>query len=313
LSGFDRSTQRAEQRGSLEIAPAMRGVFQRAGIASFDDVVALEPTKTDRAVPGRRTYRVELVADERTVPAYVKYTEVSGALRYWLDRLNPRRGDVMRNEWTRLQQLKAAGIPAPEPMAFGQCIDTDGKRRSVVVMAELTGAEQGDFFFHRQQRSLEAQRFRRLKGALIVRIADLARRFHAVGFQHQDFYLCHFWFRPPGRGGDTGGPDDVDDADDLDDPGAYDIWLLDHHRTGRQPLLRRRWIVKDLAQLHFSAEGLFTRTDRVRFLRRYLGRQRLTGADRRLLRAIERKRRRIARHVPRHQYTPAAAPAPAAR
>jgi hypothetical protein len=57
--------------------------------------------------------------------------------------------------------------------------------------------------------------------------------------------------------------------------------------------LSTRWIIKDLAQLDFSADA--TLFEQVRFLRDYLGRP-LKTDDRRLMARIQSKKASISRH-----------------
>ena len=54
--------------------------------------------------------------------------------------------------------------------------------------------------------------------------------------------------------------------------------------------------MKDLAALDYSAGALATRTDRVRFLRAYLGVPRLDADAKRLARAVRRKATFMSRH-----------------
>ena len=114
--------------------------------------------------------------------------------------------------------------------------------------------------------------------AIIHSLARIARTMHGAGLHHQDFYLTHFLVP------NDGSPDEV--------------FVIDLGRARRCRNLSKRWIVKDLAQLDFSASAA-SRSDRARFLKAYLGR-RPTPTDRQFLRRIERKSRAIARHSSRH-------------
>ena len=106
-----------------------------------------------------------------------------------------------------------------------------------------------------------------------------ARRMHGRGAHHQDFYLNHILW--------------------CGEPEHLDLRVIDLGRVGFARRLSRRWIVKDLAQLDYSARGLSC-TDRLRFLRLYLGR-RFTSADRWLVRRIMWKSRQIAAHTEKHR------------
>lgn len=74
---------------------------------------------------------------------------------------------------------------------------------------------------------------------VLVVTADIAAKLHASGLHHQDLYLCHFMMRMPKSG-------------------APEVKLIDAARVRRLPgaILRRRWIVKDLAQFWYSTLGL---------------------------------------------------------
>jgi hypothetical protein len=98
---------------------------------------------------------------------------------------------------------------------------------------------------------------------------------HGHGLHHQDFYLNHLLCR-----GDLAG---------------LDLRVIDLGRVRQHARLSHRWVVKDLAQLDFSARRLSCR-DRLRFLRLYLGRP-FRPADRRLVRQIVLKSWWIAAHT----------------
>ena len=118
---------------------------------------------------------------------------------------------------------------------------------------------------------------------LVVQVADIARRFHAAGFNHRDFYCCHFLTKETW-------------------PGQFDVRLIDLQRVQKRRWLRRRWIVKDLAQLAaMSPDDRVGCREKVLFLRTYLGVRKLRAQDKRLVRDVLRKLsliRRRARHKP---------------
>ena len=106
---------------------------------------------------------------------------------------------------------------------------------------------------------------------LIVQVANIVRRFHAAGFNHRDFYCCHFLIK-----------------ETL--PGRFDVRLIDLQRVQRRRWFRRRWIVKDLAQLaSMSPDEHVGCREKVLFLRTYLGVAKLRPQDKRLVRDVLRK------------------------
>lgn len=111
---------------------------------------------------------------------------------------------------------------------------------------------------------------------VIESTADLAAMLHSQALHHRDLYLCHFFAR-------------------ASDPS--DVRLIDAGRVRRLPgwPVRRRWIVKDLAQFWYSIREVAREEQKVAWLSRYAERR----GDLRILNlrgAIERKCAWIARH-----------------
>ncbi len=115
----------------------------------------------------------------------------------------------------------------------------------------------------------------RLKRDVTRHVAQIARRMHDGGLHHQDFYLNHLLC--------------------CGAPSGLDIRVIDLGRVRIRTRLSQRWIIKDLAQLDFSARGLSC-SERLRFLRLYLGRP-FRSADRWLIRQIALKSWHIAAHT----------------
>jgi Ser/Thr protein kinase RdoA (MazF antagonist) len=247
---------------TLTIADGFAAHLRAGGLDRFERVMALDaaPGSVTRAVPGRFTSRVELPPAQTGGPALPVY------LKRYRGRV---RSAAAANEWRWLHALAAAGIPCPRPVALGEYRGLLGIAESFLITEAIGGATQADWWI-----STRPER----KGGLIAAVASLARRFHDAGFHHQDFYLCHFFVRE-GAG---------ECADGLA------LSIIDLQRCGLHRG-RRRWLVKDLAQLHHSfREAGFTPEDWQDFLERY------GGLDRALGRAVLAKSARIARHVPRY-------------
>jgi hypothetical protein len=180
-------------------------------------------------------------------------------------------------EWNWIRQLKRAGIRCVEPVALGESF-TDGREiRSLLVTAEVPGDA--------LERVLPtwnhdaANRVRRL----ISPLADLVAELHRAGFVHRDLYLSHVFLDP-------------------DAPLEKALRLIDLQRVRRPRWSLGRWIIKDLAALDYSAPSeIVSRTDRVRWLKRYLDVARLDAHARRLLYCVVGKTRRIARHDARRK------------
>ena len=92
-----------------------------------------------------------------------------------------------------------------------------------------------------------------LKRALIKQIATIARKLHQNGLNHRDFYVCHFNLNP-----------------DVSGKTPFPLYLMDLHRTQLRHRTPQRWIIKDIASIHFSSMDLgLTLHDRLRFMRFY--------------------------------------------
>ena len=173
-----------------------------------------------------------------------------------------------RNEWNAIIQFHHVGIETMIPVALGA-----RGRYSFLLTESIVGCHKLSQWMENGRRPDDASAVR-LTSSIVDRVANVARTMHAAGLHHQDFYLTHLMV-----------PDD--------DP-CRTLYVIDLGRACRRKRLGRRWIVKDLAQLNYSARSLSPK-DRLRFLEGYLGRT-LRDSDRPFVRSIERKTIAIARH-----------------
>jgi heptose I phosphotransferase len=169
-----------------------------------------------------------------------------------------------RPEWNAILRFRESKIPTMTPVALGESgeksfLITEGLE-NCTKLSQLTGCS-GQALSNTGQRRI-----------ILGEVARIARAMHQAGLHHQDFYLGHLMQlrTEPDR-----------------------IYVIDLGRARYQKKLSLRWIVKDLAQLDYSAEA--SSLERLRFLREYLGRP-LVRTDKRLIRLISAKRRSIARH-----------------
>lgn len=186
------------------------------------------------------------------------------------------------NEWYAIRRLGELGIPTLEPVAYGVRGGNPATRKSFLITRELTGTLSTAVFT--EQWRQEPPDYR-LRVAMIRRIAEIARTLHAGGVNHRDLYLCHFLL-------DISAGRDAVSADNLR------FYVVDLHRAQLRDRVPRRWLVKDVASLYFSALDIgLTRRDVLRFLRSYFGLPLKTVVQTKgdLLRAVERKARKLYR------------------
>jgi hypothetical protein len=199
-------------------------------------------------------------------------------VRAWLG-LGPGRSPG-RAEAENAAGLRCAGIRVMPVVAYGERLGADGWLESFLLTEELRGFEELDRFIRRRfgahanqlapprPSDARANACDRDLRRLLAEMARIARQFHAAGYNHRDFYCCHFFVREPRRG-------------------EFDIRMIDLQRIQRWPWFRRRWLVKDLSQLSWSAPAECIQTaHRMAFIKAYLGVRKLRPADKRLIREV---------------------------
>lgn len=277
----------------LKIDDHYRAMMERAGLTAFEDIMSTSRGRCLRKLPGRENWYlpVEDIPESR-LAMYLKKHHV----RTWSTRVSATLGvkppaSAGRVEARNAESLAALGIDVMRPVAYGEKLCADGRLDSFLITEELEGYEELQDFVRRRfppssrRRSLGTEmpgpcqpgaaglELRRL----IRQVAEIARRFHGAGYNHRDFYCCHFLVKETA-------------------PGAFDVRLIDLQRVQHRRWFRWRWIVKDLAQLASMApDGWIGCRDKVTFLRRYLGVKKLGPRDKRLVRAVLSKESRIRR------------------
>ena len=262
----------------LLIVPDYFEALRARGLDSLDGLFSVtndESLSKPGLDPWRERLRLTLkiAGTERTF--YLKrFRNPPAGARREVRRAGCRASSMAGLEWNRIHELTRDGIPCPRPVALGEEFHGRKERRSAV----LTAAVPGD--------SLECWAIRWSKEnrptvrKLIPVVADLVARFHGHGYIHRDLYLSHIFY---------------------DRMVAFDesLHLIDLQRVMRPGWNRRRWIVKDLAALNYSTPvHLVSQTDRVRWLKHYLGLVKLDHSARRLLYRVVGKTQRMAWHDP---------------
>ncbi|HEV3022292.1 MAG TPA: lipopolysaccharide kinase InaA family protein, partial [Pirellulales bacterium] len=270
--------ERPTERAHLWIADEYAASLALAGLRSFDAIVSTTHGRLLRRLADRENRRFELHVAQRGPRGMYLKTHRIRSWRGWLRaklgaELGATPGTSEAENIVRLRRLGVATVPL---VACGRRLRGDGTAESFVLTEELAGFTQLDHFLRRRFPAVEQAvegpggnlpRDRELD-ALIRSVADAAARFHGLGFNHRDFYCCHFFIRETLRG-------------------RFDVHLIDLQRVEHRRWLRRRWLVKDLGQLAYSApRDRVSRAARMAFIKRYLGVSKLRHADKRLVRAV---------------------------
>ena len=243
------------------------------------EAARLQQGRIAKQKDGRRTLRFEIAGRG----FFLKYHDGVG----WLEiarSLLQLRSPVLGagQEYRAALHLKKAGVPSLEPVGYGVQGWHPATLCSFMVSEDIGPLPNLETFCRQWHTQPPSWRVRRL---LIERVAVLVARMHAAGVNHRDLYLCHFLLVP----------DSVFTARSAAD---IRVHIIDLHRAQIRARVPRRWLVKDLAALYFSARDIgLEKRDLLRFLRCYFDadlRDVLTLHDS-LLRAVSDRAGRFAR------------------
>ncbi|HEY9396457.1 MAG TPA: lipopolysaccharide core heptose(I) kinase RfaP [Burkholderiales bacterium] len=226
------------------ITPELRDAL--GGHVAFDTLLNM-PGQVFRQVERRRTVRFEAGGKGYFVKAHygVGWPEIFKNL--FTLRL-PVLGAT--NEWLAIRRVEALGLRAPIIAAYGVRGSNPAARESFLVTEDVGSAIslEDDCRGWRSAPPGFVQ-----KQSLIREVALISKALHEGGVNHRDYYLCHF-LRPL-SGVDTS------------------LVVIDLHRAQIRRMTPRRWIVKDIGGLYFSAMDIgLTRRDLFRFMKIYRGR-----------------------------------------
>jgi len=252
--------------------------LRRGGLTTFEAFMHEELGNVAKnLLRERTTFRLSLTADDGRLREFFlkrhRPSPLKEHVKPWLRFTRPILG--ARNEWNAIHRFHAAGIPTMVPVALGERGGESFLLTEAIPACCKLSVWMETHLGHDGRSSLPEEEV----AGIVDGIADVARRMHRRGLHHQDFYLTHLLLP-------------------VDDP-RRGIHVIDLGRALQRRRLGRRWIVKDLAQLNYSAR-LFPAWTRRRFLERYLGRP-LQASDGRLRAQIDRKTARIARHSQKHR------------
>ncbi len=260
----------------LTVVAGNEELLQANGLDSLDALFVPEPGEAlDK--PGLESWRerfrltLEGVGAGRT--AYLKrFRDPPPAARREVRRAANGARSVAGLEWSWMHRLAADGIPCVRPIAWGEQLEGSRERRSAVISAAVPGRSLERWTG--EWSSVDRPRIR----SLLPVAASLVASLHRHGYVHRDLYLSHVFYEPTAS---------------LDES----LCLIDLQRVKRPVWFTERWLVKDLAALNYSTPAsLVSRTDRLRWLKLYLGGKTIDARAKRLAWRVVGKTLQIARH-----------------
>lgn len=177
-------------------------------------------------------------------------------------------------EFESASELAAEGIRTPKVISYGEQWGGFFEKKSFIIIEKIPNAESLERklpSYFNSSATAENLRGRRI---FIAQLASFVREFHQTDYRHRDLYFSHIYYSEDGR-----------------------FYLIDLARAFKPTLLRERFRIKDIGQLHYSAPArYFSRTDRLRFYLGYAGKNKLTRNDKIFISKVIKKAKLIARH-----------------
>ncbi len=201
---------------------------------------------------GRRTFRFELGGKHY----FGKFHQGVGWKKIIKNILQFRRPPVLsaENEWKAIQKLDSLGVDTMHLVGYGKRGKNPARIQSFVITDELKNTISLENYCKNWPSNPPSQK---IKNALIIKIAKIARTIHGNGFNHRDFYICHFLL-------------DLSNGDDNIDPDNLRLFLIDLHRVQIRPSTPWRWRVKDISAIMFSSMNIgLTKEDLLLFAKNY--------------------------------------------
>jgi hypothetical protein len=255
--------------------------FEKLGLTSFDALFSFDAAENlvkNNLAGFRCRLQFQIEKPPPTTVFLKRYDSppVMIQLKNWL--VHRTRISCGYVEWVSTSRLASAGVSTPKTIAYGTQWGSLFEKRSFVISEKIPQAEALERklpeCFDGQLTSANLKRRRQF----ITQLANFIRKFHVTNYRHRDLYFSHIF---------------------QDNNG--DFFLIDLARAFKPMVLCRRYQIKDIAQIYYSApKRYFSNTDRLRFYLGYTGKSKLTGTDKIFIRRVINKVKQMERHTIKH-------------
>lgn len=269
---------------SFHVDPKHQSALSNLGLTSIDSVFSFKAAenlakKNLAQFRSRLQFNITSPGSPQSTTVFLKRYNSPPILhqfRNWLSARNRR--TCASIEFIAIQELSAAGIGVPKAVSYGEQWGGLFEKKSFLITEKIPKAEAIERQLPDCFNGEVTKEKRRLRRDFIERLASFIKRFHETDYRHRDLYFSHIFYDDAGR-----------------------FFLIDLARAFKPALMNKRYQLKDLAQVYYSAPGrYFSKTDRLRFYIGYTGRDRLTKEDKLMIRRIIKKTEQMARHDIRH-------------
>lgn len=265
---------------SLFIDPDYKTAFSELGLTSIDAVFSFNAAKNltkNNLAKFRTRLQFEIIPPPTTV--FLKRYDLPPVLvqlRNWFS--SHGRKSLGLSDFETTNKLKTAGIHTPKILCYGEQWGGFFEKRSFIITEKIPNAESLERTLPDYFNNLLTTENLKLRRNFIAQLAGFVGKFHRTNYRHRDLYFSHVFYSKSGI-----------------------FYLVDLARTFKPIILRRRFRIKDIAQLHYSAPArYFSKTDRLRFYLDYSGQKKLVRKDKAFIRKVIKKAKRMARHDKKH-------------
>ncbi|MCK5311251.1 MAG: lipopolysaccharide core heptose(I) kinase RfaP, partial [Desulfobacteraceae bacterium] len=158
------------------------------------------------------------------------------------------------NEWQAILKLKELNIDTMDLVGYGKKGSNPGSIKSFVITKELQNIISLEDYCMDWDKTLPAKK---IKKAIITKVAEIARTIHENGMNHKDLYICHFLL-------------DISCGMGNIDPDNIRLFLIDLHRVEIRSKIPFYWRAKDVSAILFSSLDIgLTKEDISLFIRTY--------------------------------------------
>lgn len=273
-----------ETSNSFFIDPVYVSALSALGLNSIDAIFSFNQAKNlnkKNLAPFRSRLQFEVTLPETSIPVTLflkRYDNppIWNQLKNWFGLRS--RKSCSSIEFETAQQLTEAGINTPKTVARGTQWGTIFEKRSFIITEKIPDAEALERklpdYFNRPDTVENLKRRREF----IAQLARFIKKFHKMNYRHRDLYLSHIFYSDNGN-----------------------FYLIDLARAFQPLIFNRRFQIKDIAQIYYSAPGkYFSSTDRLRFYINYTGWHKLTTTDKDFIRKVIKKAKQIQQHDKKH-------------
>jgi hypothetical protein len=271
--------------GRFKADSAFEKALKQMGLDSIDAIFVFSGgTNLAKATLAKHRSRIRFEIENPPATLFLKRyenTPVLSQIKNWIS--HRRIASTMLYDLDPAEKLAAAGICTPQTVCCGSEWGVLFEKRSFIITGQIPGESLERLLppcFEKLTTEItEKSKVKNLKSkiAFIKSLAEFARTFHTTGYCHRDFYLAHIFHHD----------------------GVF--YLIDLQRAFKPLLFARRYRIKDVAQLSYSAsKKYFSRTDRLRFYLTYASIKRLESKDKSFIRAVIKKMSQMADHDRRH-------------